>query len=33
MDQRARLLRANIALCERDLKRLASPLQSAGFTD
>jgi hypothetical protein len=33
MDQRARLLRANIALCERDLKRLALTLQSAGNTD
>ena len=30
MEQRAHLLRDNIALCERDLKRLASPLQSAG---
>ncbi|HUV23245.1 MAG TPA: hypothetical protein VMZ32_15720 [Gammaproteobacteria bacterium] len=30
MEHRARLLRDNIALCERDLKRLASTLQSAG---
>jgi hypothetical protein len=30
MEQRARLLRDNIALCERDLKRLPSTLQSAG---
>jgi len=30
MEQRAHLLRDNIALCERDLKRLDSPLQSAG---
>ena len=29
-EQRARLLRENIALCERDLKRLASTLPSAG---
>ena len=30
MEQRACLLRDNIALCERDLKRLLSTLQSAG---
>ena len=30
MEHRARLLRDNIVLCERDLKRLASTLQSAG---
>ena len=30
MEHRARLLRDNIALCERDLKRLASILPSAG---
>ena len=30
MEQRARLLRENIELCERDLKRLESSLQSAG---
>jgi hypothetical protein len=29
MEQRARLLRDNIALCERDLQRLASTSQSA----
>ncbi|MCG6889683.1 MAG: hypothetical protein LJE92_08855 [Gammaproteobacteria bacterium] len=30
VEHRARLLRDNIVLCERDLKRLASTLQSAG---
>jgi len=30
MEQRAHLLRDNIALCERDLKRRAAALQSAG---
>jgi len=30
MEHRARLLHENIVLCEGDLKRLASTLQSAG---
>jgi hypothetical protein len=30
MEKRARLLRDNIALCEAQLKQLATPLHSAG---
>ena len=30
MEKRARLLRDNIALCEAELKQIATPLHSAG---